>query len=35
MSGMIKRALNVGPNIVGKQTADFQPSIPVKGAGLA
>lgn len=35
MSGMVKRELNAGNNIVGKETPDFKPAITVKGAGLA
>jgi hypothetical protein len=35
MSGMVKRELQPGNNIVGKETDDFKPAIPVKGAGLA
>jgi hypothetical protein len=35
MSGMITRELNPGSNLVGKETPEFKPAIPVKGAGLA
>jgi hypothetical protein len=35
MSGMINRELNPGSNLVGKETPEFRPTIPVKGAGLA
>jgi hypothetical protein len=35
MSGMLTRELAPGSNVVGKETPDFKPAIPVKGAGLA
>lgn len=35
MSGMITREINPGSNLVGKETPEFKPAIPVKGAGLA
>lgn len=35
MSGMITRELNPGSNMVGKETPEFKPAVPVKGAGLA
>lgn len=35
MSGMIKRELSPGSNLVGKETPNSKPAIPVKGAGLA
>jgi pSer/pThr/pTyr-binding forkhead associated (FHA) protein len=35
MSGMIKRELVAGSNLVGKETPNSKPAIPVKGAGLA
>jgi len=35
MSGMIKFAFNEGDNFVGKTTAQFTPSIDIKGVGIA
>jgi hypothetical protein len=35
MSGMFKYAMVPGNNIIGRKTADFEPSVPLSGVAIA
>jgi hypothetical protein len=35
MSGMFKYAMVPGNNIIGKKSADFDPSVPLSGVAIA
>jgi len=35
MSGMFKYAMVSGKNVIGKKTADYDPSVPLSGVAIA